>query len=233
VNNWPRIIQNWLYPPTCLLCDDPGQPGLDLCEPCARTLPYIAVACPRCAVPLAVSTPQVCGRCQKKSPVFDTAFAPLRYQEPVRHLIRSLKFGARYPAARLLGTLLAEALHDRPNRPEALIPVPLHRSRYRERGFNQAAEIARVVSRRLGIPLDLTSCTRIRTTPAQARLSAKERRENLRNAFAVRPGLNYRHVAILDDVVTTGTTADELAKVLRKAGAERIEVWACARTGRP
>jgi ComF family protein len=231
VNKWPRIIQDWLYPPTCLLCGDPGGPDQDLCGPCAESLPYIAVACPRCALPLAAPEPRLCGACQNRPPAFDAAFALLRYEEPVGHLVRSLKFGARYPAARLLGTLLAERLRGRVDLPEAIIPVPLHESRYRKRGFNQAIEIARSVSRRLDIPLDLTACRRIRATPAQARLPARERRRNLRKAFAARPGLAYRHVAILDDVVTTGTTVNEVARTLRRAGVEKIEVWACARTG--
>jgi ComF family protein len=230
-NKWPRIIQDWLYPPTCLLCGDPGDGGLDLCRPCADALPYIAAACPRCAAPLASPVPRLCGACQNQPPAFDAAFALFRYEEPVRHLILSLKFGARYPCARLLGTLLAERLGERTPLPDALIPVPLHAHRYRKRGFNQAAETARTLSRLLDIPLDPTACRRIRATDAQARLSGKARRKNLREAFAVRPGLAYRHVAIIDDVVTTGTTVNELAGTLRRAGVERIEVWACARAG--
>jgi ComF family protein len=232
VNNWPFIILDWLYPPTCLLCGDPGSDRLDLCKPCADSLPYLGVSCPRCALPLAAEAPQLCGACQRKPPAFDAAYALFHYEEPARYLIQSLKFGARYPSGRLLGTLLAERLQGRPDKPEAIIPVPLHPGRYRERGFNQALEIARVVSRRLKIPLDLGACRRLRATAAQAQLSAAERRKNLRRAFVARPGLLPRHVAILDDVVTTGTTVNELAKVLRRAGAERIEIWACARADR-
>lgn len=231
VNDWPRIIQDWLYPPTCLLCGDPGDRSLDLCRPCADSLPRIGTACPRCALPLAASGLFLCGACQKRPPAFDAAHALFHYQEPVAHLIRGLKFGARYAGARLLGTLLTDHLAERAGRPEAIIPVPLHSGRYRERGFNQSIEIARTVSRRLHLPLDLESCRRVRATPAQTRLPAGERRKNLRRAFAADP-LPFRHVAILDDVVTTGTTANEVAKALRRAGAERVEVWACARAGR-
>lgn len=233
VNKWPRIIQDWLYPPTCLLCGDPGQDGFDLCRPCAAALPYIDIACPRCAQPLSAPVPLLCGACQKKPPAYERTFALFEYdgRGPAGHLVKSLKFGARYPVARLLGALLAERLRGRSDPPEAIIPVPLHESRYRKRGFNQAIEIARTVSRRLDIPLDLTACRRVRATAAQARLPARERRRNLRKAFAARPGLAYRHVAILDDVVTTGTTVNEVARTLRRAGVEKIEVWACARTG--
>lgn len=233
VNKWPHIIQDWLYPPTCLLCGDPGSDGLDLCRPCANSLPYIETACPRCALPLAAPEPQLCGACQRKPPAYDRAFALFHYDDrgPVGHLVKSLKFGARYPAARLLGTLLAEHLGERSDWPEAIIPVPLHRQRYQERGFNQAIEIGRTLSRRLGVPMDPTVCRRVRATAAQARLAGRERRRNLNQAFVVRPEPGYRTVAILDDVVTTGATVNEVALALRRAGVEAIEVWACARRG--
>jgi ComF family protein len=231
-NKWPRIIQNRLYPPTCLLCGDPGEWERDLCGPCADSLPYIVTACPRCAAPLDSFAGQLCDQCLKSPPVFDAAHAPLHYEEPVRHLVVSLKFGARYPSARLLGALLADSLEHRADTyPEVIIPVPLHASRYRKRGFNQSTEIARVVSRRLSLPLDLNACRRVRATTAQSNLTAKARRKNLHQAFACPNALPYRHVAILDDVLTTGTTANEVAKTLRQAGVEIIEVWACARTG--
>ena len=203
--------------------------GLDLCPPCYRSLPYNKVACPRCALAIEARAPLLCGACQKKPPAYDAAYALLQYREPVRHLVQSLKFGARYPIARLLGTLLAEQLKMREDLPSAIIPVPLHAHRYRERGFNQAFEIAETVSGILNIQLDAQSCRRVHPTVAQARLPAKERQKNLRKAFSVKTPLPYRHIAILDDVVTTGTTVNELAKTLKKAGAENIEVWAVAR----
>lgn len=229
MNKWPNIIQNWLYPPTCLLCGDPGGEDIDLCPDCLKSLPYNIVACPHCAIPLETSVPEICGSCQKSPLVFHSAFALFRYEEPVRHLIHSLKFEARYPCARLLGVLMAEKLAALNEKPRAIIPVPLHSSRYRRRGFNQAIEIARTVSCRLGIPLDLRSCRRVRPTAAQTELSAKQRRKNVRNAFAVETAIEHRHVAILDDVITTGTTAGELAKILSQAGVPRVDVWACAR----
>lgn len=229
MNKWPNIIQNWLFPPTCLLCGDPGSDGIDLCPDCIRSLPYNAVACPHCAIPIESSAPAICGNCQKSPPVFHTAFAAFRYEEPIRHLIHSLKFGARYPCGRLLGSLMADKLAAVQEKPSAIIPVPLHPSRYRQRGFNQAIEIARTVSRRLDISLDLKSCRRIRATPAQSELPAKQRRTNLRNAFSVDAAIEHRHVAVLDDVITTGTTMKELAAALRRAGVARVDVWACAR----
>jgi len=124
---------------------------------------------------------------------------------------------------------MAEKLAALKEKPQAIVPVPLHPGRYRQRGFNQAIEIARTLSRRLDIPLDLHGCRRVRATAAQAKLSAEERRKNLRKAFSVRMPDERRHVAILDDVITTGATARELAGALRRAGVARVDVWACAR----
>lgn len=229
MNGWSEIIQNWLYPPICLLCGDPGADGMDLCAPCEHALPRNLNACVRCGLPLAAGGGLECGTCQKRPPPFDSAFAPFLYEEPIGHLTRALKFGSRQASARLLGTLFARAIGQPAALPEAILPVPLHAARYRQRGFNQAAEIARVVGADLNLPLDFDTCRRVRATDAQAQLTARERRRNLRNAFVSVPRQGYRHVAIFDDVVTTGTTVGALAKTLKRAGIARVDVWACAR----
>lgn len=125
--------------------------------------------------------------------------------------------------------MMAEKLAAIQEKPDAIVPVPLHPGRYRKRGFNQAVEIARTVSRRLDISLDLDSCRRIRATPAQAELPARQRRTNLRNAFSIDAAIEHRHVAVLDDVITTGATVKEMAAALHRAGVARVDVWACAR----
>jgi ComF family protein len=229
VYSWSGIIQKLAFPPTCLLCGDQGEEGLDLCLNCRETLPYMHNACRTCGLPLTHPDLPSCGLCLKKPPPFDRMISPFRYEEPIRHLIQSLKFGSRYANARLLGTLLAESIDSMQDLPEVIMPVPLHPLRYRERHFNQALEIARVVSNRLNTPLDYTTCHRIRSTNAQARLHADERRKNIHQAFAVTPPLAHRHIALLDDVVTTGATVRELATKLRQAGANQIDIWACAR----
>jgi len=142
-----------------------------------------------------------------------------------------LKFHHRLNVARLLGELLADALETHIDAaPEVLIPVPLHRSRLAQRGYNQALEIARIVARRLGIAIDIRHCTRIGRTAPQTGLDEQTRRRNVRGAFAARGPLPWRRIALVDDVVTTGSTVGELARVLRHAGAEHIEVWVTART---
>lgn len=228
MNKWSGIIQDWLYPPTCLVCGDPGHRGRDLCLPCTLAMPRNQPACRRCGLGLATETAEFCGSCSKKPPEYDGTLALFRYEEPVRHLIHALKFGGNYAVARLFGQLLSEALSGQ-ELPECLIPVPLHPHRYRERGFNQATEIARIVAGELGISLMLNHCVRQRATQPQSELTAKQRLRNLRKAFRIVKPVNVAHVAILDDIVTTGATVNAMATALRANGVQRIDVWACAR----
>lgn len=228
--NWLNIIQQTLLPPTCILCGHEGYRGRDLCFSCYQRLPRNTLCCPQCAAVLEppAAPPLLCGRCLAKPPAYHDAFVPFKYQDEISHLITSLKFGAQYKNARLLGQLLADDLHSQP-KPDVLLPVPLHSSRYRERGFNQSLEIARTVARELHIPLALNACIRQRDTPHQTRLSAKQRHKNMKNAFALVQPLNVAHIAILDDVMTTGSTVQELASLFTKKGGVTVSVWACAR----
>ncbi len=229
VNDWPNKIQSLCYPGCCVLCGERGVGVRDLCNDCLAEFPKNDSACKRCALPLPQSAAgQLCGGCQKQPPVFDRCFAPLHYRHPVDHLLIRLKFHQKLANARLLGSLLAQWL--RPDElPQWIIPVPLHSARLRERGYNQALELARPVARHWNIPIDIRSCRRDTPTAPQTGLNAKQRRANLRGAFSLNRRMDASHVAIVDDVITTGHTVNELARTLRKAGVERIDVWACAR----
>jgi len=233
IYRWIDINRFQLFPPVCVLCGDPGHDGLDLCSPCRHDLPRHIHACPRCGVTIhSPSTPESsCGACQQHPPPYDRVLAPFRYDTPLDHLIHRLKYCGRLEQARLLGDLMAHWLEQHLDAfPDRVIPVPLHPTRLRQRGFNQAVELARRVCKRLELPLDTQSCRRQRATPPQSEMAdARERARNIKGAFAVR-GEVRGSVAILDDVMTTGSTVGELAKCLRAAGATRIEVWACART---
>ncbi len=231
VYNWLDIIQEALLPPTCILCGNPGFNSLDICETCHVRLPRNNVCCYRCAEIFAspIVAPTLCGRCLSETPSFDETHAPFIHQDEIRHLITGLKFGAQFKNARLLGNLLADHVGKAAEKPDCIIPVPLHKARYHERGFNQALEIARTVSKSLGIPVDYASCGRHKDTPHQTGLSAKKRRQNLRRAFSVQNSIQAQHIAIIDDVMTTGSTANALATELKKAGASRVDVWVCAR----
>ncbi|MDD5275505.1 MAG: ComF family protein [Methylovulum sp.] len=229
--NWLNIIQDCLLPPTCLLCGNAGHNKKDLCLACYQDLPRNNPCCYQCAnmFELPSPAPRLCGRCLSLRPAFDETHAPFIHIGAMRHLVSSLKFRGDYKNARLLGQLLADHLSPAVEKPDIILPVPLHQSRYRERGFNQSIEIARTVAKELQLPLDLDSCRRHRDTPHQTRLAAKQRRNNMDNAFTVVKPIKARHVAILDDVMTTGSTAHALATVLKKAGVDRVAVWVCAR----
>jgi ComF family protein len=229
VYNWVQFVRYALYPRRCVLCGQPGHDERDLCRDCLAELPWNRLACRCCSAPL--QTPAaICGSCLRRPPPFVLSQIPFRYESPLNTLLPQLKFQHKLHLAPLFADLLAETIRGRSEPlPQALLPVPLHPGRLRERGYNQALEIARPLSRQLAIPLALQFCTRQRHTQAQTSLSGAERRRNLRGAFAVTAGEVPRHVAIVDDVVTTGATVEELARTLRRAGVETVEVWACAR----
>jgi ComF family protein len=233
VYNWIESALSVLYPPTCVLCGGPGANDRDLCAGCAADLPRNANPCPRCAEPLPPGAPAgtLCARCLRNPPAFDRCRAPYLYAPPADWLIGRLKFHAHLAHGRLLGALLADHLADRGgSRPDLIVPMPLHRSRLRERGFNQAVELARPLARRLAVPLAADLVQRVRPGRPQSGLEKSRRHANVRGAFALRRPLEAWHVAVVDDVLTTGATAAELAGVLKAAGAERVEVWVVART---
>jgi len=232
INDWLQTTRFWLFPPACALCDGASYQGLDLCQGCYRDLPRIRRACIRCAAPINSSgNSLVCGVCQRKPPWFQGVTAPFRYQQPLVYLIHQLKFARQLSMARLLGRLMTEHFVNRSGLPDFLMPVPLHPKRLRERGFNQAMEISRVLGKGLNIPVLNRSCRRVRFTVAQSLLPVKKRRANVRGAFQVHGSVKDQHIAIVDDVLTTGSTVNELARCLVRAGAKRVEVWVVARAG--
>jgi len=173
----------------------------------------------------------LCGQCLQRPPPFDRTVAAFAYGPPIDRLVTGLKFHGRMAYARLLGELLGERVAADGPLPERILVVPLHRARLRSRGFNQAMEIARPIARRLGLPLMARGLVRARATRAQTELQGDERRRNLRGAFAASPGLDVRDVALVDDVMTTGTTAAEAGRALKAAGVEHVRVWCVARVG--
>lgn len=213
----------------CTLCGAcPSRPGYGLCDACFDELPFLGRACTRCASPL--GSGEVCGNCLSRPPSYDRLKSAFRYTEPVASLIQGLKFHGRLSHARLLGELMASQLKVVSGTlPRLLLPVPLHRRRLRERGYNQALELARPIARCLGIPLDYRCCRRVMPTAMQSQLSVTARQSNVRGAFQVMPRPGFEHVALVDDVLTTGHTAAEIVRCLRAAGAGRVEVWVCAR----
>ena len=166
----------------------------------------------------------------RREPPFDSLRAPWLYRESTAELIRLLKFQQKLAAGRTLGLLLAQALESEREMPQLLLPVPLHSQQLRERGFNHAAEITRSLSRALGIPWSTRLLSKQRPTAPQHGLNRRERLKNLRNAFHFQQHGDLHHVAVVDDVVTTGSTATEIARLLKRAGVEKVSIWAVART---
>jgi ComF family protein len=219
-------------PQTCALCA--GHAGNALvCPACAIALPRLPPACPVCALPVAVAA--VCGACLSRPPPFAATVAPFIYAFPVDRLLQQFKYGGRLAfaewAAEELATAAAGALaaRDGADRPAVVAAVPLAPARQRERGFNQAHEIAVRVARRLGLPV-VNALERTAGATPQAALRWSERARNVRGAFSCGRDVRGLAVALVDDVMTTGATVGEAAAALRRAGAARIETWVVART---
>lgn len=228
-----RKVNNWLnfdlFRPLCWLCHTPQPRNQPLCPDCLTVLPRNRHACRRCALPIPPGQ-TLCGRCLARPPFYHHSLIPFIYAPPIDQLITGLKFQQKLSHARLLGDLLGLTL-PAPHLQslDALLPVPLHRQRLRERGYNQAVEIGRFVARHAGLPLLTRRCHRVRHTAAQSRLPLARRRQNLRRAFYTDADLRGRSIGIIDDVVTSGHTVNELARCLRRAGAESITIIAVAR----
>ena len=217
---------NALLAQDCLLCGGAGTDGL-VCRACRQDLPILGGGCPVCAEDSPGNA--ICGACLKSPPRFDGTLAPFVYAFPLDKLVQALKYQHRLAVA----GFLAEAMLAGP-RPQGdlIVPLPLSSTRLRERGFNQAAEIARPLARALGLPLDLDGFTRRLDTVAQATLPWKERRRNVRHAFECGRDLSGRTIIVVDDVMTSGATLDEFARTAKDHGALRVINWVAARARR-
>ncbi len=208
----------------CLLCGEESGPEL-LCAACVAELPTLVEHCPQCALPSHAGA--VCGSCLDRPPHYDRTLALWRYEFPCDRLVQALKYRARLA----LAGFFARSLASRPL-PEVdlIVPMPLHPKRLAERGFNQALEIARGLARHLGRPIEPRGVLRVKDTPPQTRLPYEERAKNVRGAFLCKLDLSGASVAVVDDVMTTGATLNELARALKRAGAARVENFVIART---
>jgi len=217
----------------CVVCGGAatGRAVPGLCAGCLDDLPRIRSSCGRCGLPAPAEIAQ-CAACLRQPPVFDACVAPFPYRFPIDAMICRFKFHGDLASAAMLGSLFTRAQESRGS-VECLFPVPLHWRRLVGRGYNQSAELARVIGREFGVPVEVLNQRRPKNTAPQMLLSGKERRQNLRRAFELARPVPYRHVAIVDDVVTTAHTANMLAAVLKSAGAVRVDVWAIARAEPP
>ncbi|PPU79142.1 amidophosphoribosyltransferase [Xanthomonas hortorum pv. hederae] len=227
VYRWPQRVLRLLLPSVCLVCAEAGTADCDLCPACRAALPDHGHACLCCATQLFVSDGALrCGHCLQHPPPLQRVHACFTYRWPVDGLLRRFKFHQDLPAGRLLSELMAKRCADLP-RPQALVPVSLHRQRLRQRGYDQALELATPIGRALRLPC-LPLLRRVRETAPQSELDADERQRNMRDAFVAR-GVLPAHVALVDDVMTTGATLHAAAQALRRAGVQRVDAWVCAR----
>lgn len=222
-------LARMLLPHSCVLCGVILSAN-HICKDCRLDLPWVGPACEGCGLPLAVPLPAGtrCVDCQLHPPTFEIAFAPLAYTFPVDSVLKALKFRRQLFYAPAFGELFLPLLEKMFSEVDALLPVPLHRWRHATRGFNQATELCRPLRKQSELPI-LGNVRRIRFTKPQTGLDAKERRHNMKAAFAVRGTLGCRHPLVIDDVITTGETCRQLAGTLLRAGAEKVSVLAIAR----
>lgn len=237
VARWLNSAQFWLLPGTCVLCRQASGQRFDLCESCHGRLRYIPRACPTCAAALASGS--VCRVCVSEGSPFEQALAPLTWAEPTSLLVSHYKYHQQLACGRVLGQLLLHELklhYAGQPLPDLIVPVPLHPARLRQRGYNQSLLLARQLGRALGIPCHATLLQRVRNTPPQQSLDRALRLQNLQGAFALTPRAaaeltGLRRIALVDDVVTTLSTARAVAAVLQAAvqPAPALHLWALAR----
>ncbi|MGV8923772.1 MAG: ComF family protein [Thermomonas sp.] len=217
----------WLFALHCMVCGEAGQDGRDLCRACHAALPWQGPACLRCALPL--PSPGICGACLQHPPPLTETHAVFDYAFPLDRLLPRLKFHRDFASGRVLAQAMADHCAQL-TRPDALLPLPLHRERLRRRGYDQALELARPLAQSLDLPLADRLLERSKSTSAQSRLDAAARARNLRGAFRVVAGASMpTHIVLVDDVMTTGATLHAAARSLLAGGAQRVDAWVCAR----
>lgn len=228
-----------IYPPRCHICrtfltDDRG--AAHFCDDCLNSLNRItSPLCPVCGIPFVsrVENDHLCEDCLRKTPYFDLLVAPYLYEGGIMDAIHQVKYTGKTYLTKSLGTLLAASARERFGNTEGMLmmPVPLHPKRLRERGFNQSLVLARAIAPLLETRIDFLSLRRVKYTQPQTGLKRDERRRNVKGAFGVTgsPDLKGKTVILVDDVATTGNTLNECARVLKKAGCERVFCLVLAR----
>lgn len=229
--NTPKLFQS-LIPRKCLLCDQildqHTAPSENFCICCHQTLPFITTACPICAAVL--DKPDICGQCLTRPPYFEFSLSAFEFLQPVSYLIYKFKYQHQFYLGHILSLELCRAILMMNARlPDLIIPVPLHKKRLRQRGFNQSAIIARHLAKKLKIPCKNNYLARHKFSAPQVELSARQRRIAVNNAFIINHHRHYRHIALIDDVVTTTHTVNQAAKALKLGGTNMVSVWSLAR----
>ena len=222
------IAQTFRLPAICSLCNQYHRNNVAICAPCHALLSPLGPACRHCAIPLPDAKFPVCGQCLRQKPDVDQVLTAYRFEEPLRTLLHEFKYHQGLYLSSFITQLMLDAICVTTYKTQCLIPVPMHPLRIRQRGFNQAAQLAKNLSRMLNLPFDLSSCQKVINTEPQAGLNAKQRKKNIDQTFQANPQ-HHQHVTLVDDLLTTGSTANELARVLKNKGVARVDLWCCAR----
>ena len=220
-----------LLPYTCILCNSLSDQRIDLCSYYFNNLPFYPTSCIKCGKPITKIASQ-CGQCLKSPPQFNNTHILFQYKPPITKLLKRLKFNQNLTNAKVLGELLAKYVaikYANLKFPNVLLPIPLHPKRIKQRGFNQTIELARPIAKLLKIPIEYKFCHRVRETLPQTMLPAHARRKNLQNAFYINANLTGMHIAVIEDVITTGSTIKSFCQALKQAGAHKIDIWCIAR----
>nr|WP_281177681.1 phosphoribosyltransferase family protein [Endozoicomonas arenosclerae] len=222
---------------SCLLCRTNTLLDEPVCNLCMRAMPIAKKHCTSCGIPIEANASDHCAQCLQKKPLFDTCYSAFNYEYPLDHLLKQIKHQQQLIYLPPLVKQLREVLihqYDDTAWPQMIIPVPLHTKRLRTRGFDQSLLLARQLSKALrphaNIPVNTQLIKRHRKTASQQGLSASERRKNIKNAFSLAGKTHCNHLAIIDDVVTTGSTVSEITRLLKKQGVKRVDIWCLART---
>ena len=236
INVYNRTKIKQLLQISCLVCRGPTSFSQSVCHYCLESCPVLEQPCMLCAIPVLPEHQKICSRCLTTPPPYSQSHCAFAYSYPVNHIINRIKYSNQIsllkPVTRPLTKILLERYQQQPW-PEAIIPVPLHNKRLRERGYDQALLLAKMIKqqiRKTGVSLDSRLVKRTRFTSPQQGLNAKERLKNIRGAFQLVSPAIYKHVALVDDVVTTGATVSEIARLLIKEGVTQVDIWSLART---
>lgn len=212
----------------CVVCKQYHQGRQIVCEACDDLISPLINACIRCRIILNDDNHTICGSCLKQKKYFDEVICHSQFEEPLRGLIHAFKYHQALYLGSYLSSLMLRHKADIPTKADCFIPVPVHQKRLRERGYNHALELTKLLAKKLNKPYLVGLCQKVIHTPYQAGLKLKDRNKNLAGAFQVRPN-QLKHVVIVDDLMTSGNTANELSKALKATGIQKVSVWCCAR----
>lgn len=226
-----QSVVNWVAPLKCIRCSQSIRNGTScVCQHCYPTLPFHDNACQQCGQAFSANL-DYCGRCLNSPPPFDRCFCAFSYNNPIDNQLRKFKYSQRPELAGQLAQLLRHEIDNHQlDYPELLLPVPIHISKLRERGFNQSLSLAKHLSALMNIPYSNNVVIKHRNTEPQVGQTQHFRHKNVSGSFKYHHKTKAKHIAIIDDVVTTGSTAAEIAKILKRNGVDYIQVWAIAQT---